>query len=121
MTTPPKNLSDVHTFDRRVYTWCTKCRRGAGLWVSNHTAATHIDNYRSQRRNQEGQPPKRAHLGTTATPPNIPTVSPPVVEHQDLPEPSTELHGQLSLLDYFDTYLPASPSPPVDDSDLHEF
>ncbi len=79
------------------------------------------DNYRSQRRNQEGQPPKRAHLGTTATPPNIPTVSPPVVEHQDLPEPSTELHGQLSLLDYFDTYLPASPSPPVEDSDLHEF
>lgn len=32
-TIPPSNPNETRVHDRRVYSWCTKCRMGQGLWV----------------------------------------------------------------------------------------
>lgn len=51
MITPPTNSSDtIHHANNRQYTWCTRCHRGEGLWVSTHHTATHQDNFKRQRR-----------------------------------------------------------------------
>ncbi len=51
MITAPTGPTDTirHANDRQ-YTWCTRCRRGDGLWVSTHTTTTHQDNFKRQRR-----------------------------------------------------------------------
>jgi hypothetical protein len=96
-------MSDMQLMDRRVYTWCPKCRSGSGLWVSNHNAATHVNNYRSQRQQLEHQH-KRASLGAAVPGNNAQDKQ----MTEDLPTNGmpTQLHGQLSLLDYLDSYLP---------------
>jgi hypothetical protein len=76
-----------------------------GLWVSNHTASPHVDNYRSQRRRADHSQQKRANLGSVVpntTPPTDPL--PPIDSHS--PTLPQQLHGQLSLLDYLDGYIP---------------
>ena len=78
-----------------------------------------MDNYRSQRRHQEG-PKKRANIRTTA---HLPAPQP---ETQHLGDKFTSdqpetLHGQLSLLDYLDSYLPPGEDSTGDTAQLPEF
>jgi hypothetical protein len=107
MITAPKNHNEVQVIDRRAYTWCSKCHWGEGLWMSNHTTATHVDNYCSQRRRPDTQH-KRVNLGITQhSAHDAPTSS----DATALPSASLPLHPlrQLSLLDYLESYIPPTP------------
>jgi hypothetical protein len=49
MIDPPANPSETKLVDRCIYTWCTKCRQGQGLWVCRHNTETHVDDYANIR------------------------------------------------------------------------
>lgn len=40
-------------FNDKVFNWCTKCRKGKGKWVNNHTDETHIDNFKAEKKDTE--------------------------------------------------------------------
>jgi hypothetical protein len=48
MITPPTGTQQMIMKYNRLYTWCTKCRQGKGLWVCRHNTATHVDGYSHQ-------------------------------------------------------------------------
>jgi hypothetical protein len=45
MTVPPQHPLETKLMDRHIYTWCTKCWQGQGLWVCRHSTETHVDGY----------------------------------------------------------------------------
>ncbi len=110
MTIPPTHPAETKLVDRKIYTWCTKCRQGQGLWVCRHNTETHMDGYTHQRNtrrrvdfdatqsqhprlHQDGMPTRgRLDHNKQSLNPVCPT------HHQT---------AQLSLLDYLDDYLPA--------------
>ncbi len=36
MIMPPAHPAETKLVDRKLYTWCTKCHQGQGLWVCHH-------------------------------------------------------------------------------------
>lgn len=106
MMEPPNNPDDTKLVDRRLYTWCKKCRQGQGLWVCRHTTETHVEgfsNNRNQRRRLD-----RNFTGTPSQPHSqfegqrSSSFSPPGSHH----EPT----AHFSLFDYLDDYLPEDES-----------
>jgi hypothetical protein len=120
MITAPTDLKEPKLVDCRLYSWCSKCRQGQGLWVHHHTTATHVDGYRNQRRQLDNN--KRAYLtnltNTSQTqetnetllgnPSSDPSTTPTSGSHTTANNRSqlTVPQAQLSLLEYLDTYLP---------------
>jgi hypothetical protein len=102
MIIPPPHPMETKLVDRRLYTWCTKCRQGQGLWVCRHNTETHIDGFTNQHnqkrrldRNGMGQ------VGSQLAQPSGYRHQHPTVRHSP-PAPTV----QLSLLDYLDNSLP---------------
>jgi hypothetical protein len=109
MIIPPQYPTETKLVDHRLYTWCTKCRQGQGLWVCRHNTETHVDGY-SNNRNQ------RRRLDR----PNNQTTGHKDTYTHNQREYSRASHGapplptaQLSLLDYLDNYLPDGESHPI--------
>jgi hypothetical protein len=90
MTTSPDHPSYTKVVDRKVFSWCSRCRQGKGLWVSHHNIATHVDGYRNQRRRQGDY-----NHQVSADKSWQPTSHLP-------PTPS----AQMLILDYLGSYLP---------------
>jgi hypothetical protein len=106
MIEPPQNPMETKLVDRRIYTWCTKCRQGQGLWVCRHNTATHVDGYtnnRNQRRRIDRTNIQQPAHNNTGHENNRPTSTMP----HGLP-PESGVH--LSLMDYLDDYLPEDES-----------
>jgi hypothetical protein len=102
MIIPPQHPMETKLVDRHLYTWCTKCRQGQGLWVCRHNTETHIDGFTNQHnqkrrldRNGMGQ------VGSQLAQPSGYRHQHPTVRHSP-PAPTV----QLSLLDYLDNSLP---------------
>lgn len=102
MTTQPNHPSDTKVVDRRVYSWCSKCRQGKGLWVSHHNTSTHVDGYCNQHRCQNGP-------YCQATEARLQQYT----NHHTPPPPS----AQMPILNYLDSYLPPTES---DSQNEHE-
>ncbi len=105
MTIPPTYPTETKIQDNRLYTWCTKCRNGQGLWVCRHNTETHVDGFQqdrdAKRRNEmvnHGQQTGLQHQGT-------PSNGPP--QRSLLTSPPFQ--GQLSFFDYLENYLPEEP------------
>jgi hypothetical protein len=99
MIVPPSYPTETKIQDNRLYTWCTKCRQGQGLWVCRHNTETHVDGFQPERDNKrrgDGNNRQQSHSVTQA--------NTPMVSQSSLPTPS--FHGQLSFLDYLNSYLP---------------
>jgi hypothetical protein len=113
MIVPPQHPMETKLMDRRIYTWCTKCRQGQGLWVCRHNTETHVDGYTNQRN-------QRRRIDHTT--PQFPNPHPTAVDgqrpmyptSQNLPVTPT---AHFSLIDYLDDYLPDNEShaPPPED------
>ncbi len=113
MIEAPSDHTETKLVDRRLYTWCTKCRQGQGLWVCRHTTETHVDgftNARHQRRRLD-----RPQNGN-------PTQNNTQLEGQRLSTSMSSNYqmrptAHFSLLDYLDDYLPEEESQdaPVED------
>jgi len=106
MIQPPAVGQHTQLMDNRLYTWCTKCRQGQGLWVCRHNTDTHVDGYvpqRQVRRRLSGHTPTAPRADSYRSPPSQPhgmlTQSPP-----SLPVPPPPVTAQLSILDYLDAY-----------------
>lgn len=105
ITIPPSNPQETKVHDRRVYSWCTKCRQGQGLWVSHHNTSSHIDGYRQTRRRLDTN--RRANLTTTSYQTPDQNLSGSDVSRDTTPLNQVQQPvAQLSLLDYLDSYLP---------------
>jgi hypothetical protein len=106
MTVPPQHPSETKLVDHRLYTWCTKCRQGQGLWVCRHNTDMHVDGY-NQQRNQR----RRMNRDTMCSNNNYPTQT---IGHRSDSLPHDRVPAgpvaQLSLLDYLDQYLPENES-----------
>ncbi len=106
MTEPPQHPMETKLVDRRIYTWCTKCHQGQGLWVCSHNTETHVDGY-ANNHNQR----RRIDRDNTHQPPHHGTGTnnhrPPSSTSQGL---SPGPHAHLSLMDYLDDYLPEDES-----------
>ncbi len=109
MITAPTDMNETKVVERRLYTWCSKCRQGQGLWVNHHNTSTHVDGYRSQRRRMVNT--RHAHLTTTGLHPqqngdgqHQETETPPTIT--DSSQNGKGPTAQLSLLDYLNSYLP---------------
>jgi hypothetical protein len=109
MVTAPADITETKVVDRRLYSWCSKCRQGQGLWVNHHNTATHVNGYRGQRRRLETT--RRAHL--TAT--DLHQQDNPIETKQgnEMSSQITENFqigtnpiAQMSMLDYLNSYLP---------------
>jgi hypothetical protein len=83
MSVPPPTFGETELVACRLYTWCTKCHQGQGLWVCQHN--TEIDGY-SASRNQ----------CRCLNSDNHDTQVPPPTQHA----------AQFSLIDYLDDYFP---------------
>jgi len=72
MIQPPTPNQHTQLVDNKLYTWCTKCRHGQGLWVCRHTTDTHVDGFnqqhsirpRYQDRNHPQLPPRTMVMQT---------------------------------------------------------
>ncbi len=49
MITQPTYPTKKKIQDSRLYTWCTKCHQGQGLWICRHNAETHVDGVQPDR------------------------------------------------------------------------
>lgn len=115
MIQPPTPNQHTQLVDNKLYTWCTKCRHGQGLWVCRHTTDTHVDGFnqqhsirpRYQDRNHPQLPPtNNGHANTShhaylSQLPDVPSV------------PAPTMAAQLSILDYLDAYC--DPTPPIEE------
>jgi hypothetical protein len=108
MSTAPTNPNETKVVERRVYSWCTKCRQGMGLWVSHHNTSTHVTGYCNTRRRLENN--RRANLSTaTHQQPGQDNQNHPIMEGQNIHQTDSIQNNpsiQLSILDYLDSYLP---------------
>jgi hypothetical protein len=108
MTIAPMNPNDTKVVDRRVYSWCTKCCQGMGLWVSHHNTITHVTGYRNNRRRFENN--RRANLANASHQnPGQDSQKFPVMDGQNIHNTGNipqNPDAQLSILDYLDSYLP---------------
>lgn len=103
MRTAPKSFHDTLQMNRKQYTWCTKCRRGQGLWVWTHTVDTHQDGFCRNRHLQETNQGYRSNKVRCAQGAVNGTLYPP--PYKPVPASSAQLHAQLSLTDYLDSYF----------------
>jgi hypothetical protein len=106
MIVPPQHPAETKLVDCHLYTWCTKCRQGQGLWVCCHNTETQIEgftNNRHQKRWIECMGKNYAGVQYTTNPGNTSFHPPP---HGSPAVP----RAQLSLLDYLDEYLPEDES-----------
>ena len=46
----PSNPNETKVWNNKTYIWCSRCRRGEGLWVCSHTTDTHQDGFRDASR-----------------------------------------------------------------------
>jgi hypothetical protein len=102
MVTAPITLMETSkNVNGKTYVWCTKCRRGAGLWVCTHTTDTHQSNPRRfpgrLAPNSRGQQTPIPRQLLSQPPHTFPT---PLI--------SKEIQAQLSLTDYLDAYFGSS-------------
>lgn len=110
MTTPPHSITEISkVMNGKSYVWCTKCRRGQGLWVATHNTETHQEGY---RRNSFKNP-RQDNRRQPYTPPQNPQQHPQQnglypPKYQIPPQPQV----QLSLTDYIDTYFNTSEENP---------
>jgi hypothetical protein len=124
MVVPPTHPAETKLVDRKIYTWCTKCRQGQGLWVCRHNTETHVDGYTPQcntRRRvdfetpqvQNGRPHKDGtHSQRFRSDHHRQVLNPAPASSQNV--------AQLSLLDYLDEYLPTNESH-ADDGNMDQF
>jgi len=87
----------------RLYTWCTKCRQGQGLWVCKHNTETHIDGFQ-QDRDAKHRSDSSNHLQSFHPENQTPGPS-QGARSGPAPTPPQNYQGQLSFLDYLDSYL----------------
>jgi hypothetical protein len=114
MIVPPTHPAETKLVDKKIYTWCTKCRQGQGLWVCRHNTETHIDGYTPQRHTRrrvdfELSPTQHDRRFQNVT--NIPRQQHDQHKQISSTRPSPPHHtAQLSLLGYLDDYLPTDES-----------
>lgn len=113
MIEAPSNHTETKLVNHRLYTWCTKCRQGQGLWVCRHTTETHIDGFTNARH-------QRRHLDRPQN--GNPTQNNSQLDGQRLSTSTSSNYqtrptAHFSLLDYLDDYLPEEESQdaPVED------
>jgi hypothetical protein len=108
MTIAPMNPNDTKVVDRRVYSWCTKCHQGIGLWVSHHNTITHVNGYRNNHRRLENN--RRINLANASNQnPGQDSQKFSVMDGQNIHNTDNipqNPGAQLSILDYLDSYLP---------------
>jgi len=113
MITPPTAPNDtIRNANNRQYTWCTRCRRGEGLWVSTHQTSTHQDNFKRQRRQGFHSTPTNGSRyalqqipAQPAHPPPYPQ-APPINQHKAAYAQTTITPAvQLSLDDCLTNFL----------------
>ena len=46
----PVHSEETKVWNNKTYVWCSRCRRGEGLWVCSHTTETHQEGYRQAPR-----------------------------------------------------------------------
>jgi len=119
MITPPTAPNDtIRNANNRQYTWCTRCRRGEGLWVSTHQTSTHQDNFKRQRRqgfhSTPTNGPRHALQQIPAQPAHPPPYppAPPVNQHtaayaQTTITPAVQLSLDDCLTNFLGQTLPA--------------
>lgn len=96
MTTPPHSITEIYKMmNGSQYVWCTKCRRGNGLWVCTHSTETHTDGYRRDRTKPRIDTPTSRHSQDHQNQPPSPYPNPP------RPAP----RAQLSIADCLDAYF----------------
>jgi len=105
MITPPHNSTEVKAIDWRVCIWCYKCHRNEGLWVSHHTADTHVDNYRAQRHRQKNSN-HRVHFPAAVTQIRTWNLNPRTPQPRSLPFLKHNYHCLVILMGIF----PGSPN-----------
>jgi hypothetical protein len=119
MVNPPSDPAETKLVDKKIYTWCTKCRQGQGLWVCRHNTATHVDGYTPQRNtrrrvdfyNPQFQQNHQYHDGS-----NNQRYRPEYQRSAHSPAPSPHHHTvRLSLLDYLEDYLPDDESHAIEE------
>jgi hypothetical protein len=88
-----------------LYTWCTKCHNGQGLWVCRHNTETHVDGFQQDRDTKRHNEMVNHGHQTGLQQQGIPSNGPP--QRSLLTSPPFQ--GQLSFLDYLDNYLPEEP------------
>jgi hypothetical protein len=103
MTIAPTYPTETKMQDGRLYTWCTKCRQGQGLWVCKHNTETHIDGFQ-QDRDAKHRSDSSNHLQSFHPENQTPGPS-QGARSGPAPTPPQNYQGQLSFLDYLDSYL----------------
>jgi hypothetical protein len=114
MIQPPQPGQHTQLVNNRLYSWCTKCRKGQGLWVCRHTTDTHVDGFVPQRqtRQRTGDRPPTVYGSPPAYPyPPAPVqaflnqsnVQPTDASNAQVSTPPAAV-AQLSILDYLDAY-----------------
>jgi hypothetical protein len=105
MTIPPTYPTETKIQDNRLYTWCTKCRNGQGLWFCRHNTETHVDGFQQDRDIKRRNEMVNHGQQTGLQQQGIPSSGPP---QRSLPT-SPHFQGQLSFLNYLNNYLPEEP------------
>jgi hypothetical protein len=118
MIEPPAPSTETKLVDRRIYTWCTKCRQGQGLWVCRHNTETHVDGY-TNNRNQRRRIDRNHHQPIFQTSSGSNPQNGHHIARSSMVQQPT---AHFSLMDYLDDYLPEGEShdEPVEDETTHD-
>jgi hypothetical protein len=103
MITPPHSITEIYkNMNGKQYVWCTRCRRGNGLWVCTHTTETHTDGYRRSRTKRYDTVPQQSQYQHQPPYPNGPKLPPSPFP---MPPPPQQPHAHLSIADCIDAYF----------------